>query len=355
MRIARAEGPAAVLLPARLWTMHLDTLLRMAAFTAAAWCLGTRPLGAQSGSDVDQSHQFGTVKQGEKVVHAFTLRNDGAAPLTIERVDLSGPRMSARFARLIPPGQEGKIMIEWDTGQLAGEVEAEGIVRFTEMARPPLTLFLKGSVTPAIEFIPYPAVFLSVFAGERAEGRIRIVNHEERPLAIKGLEGGRRFPAALDTIEPGKTYELRVEVPTGAPPGRHEEALYLDTDHPTHRRIPIALNVLVKTEVYANPEEVDFGVVSLAELSKTPSLLELLTQTVLIKKRKGEFAIEALTSDLPFLQIARSPDGRSNTFRIDVGLDPQRLRAGPLKGSIHVITSDQAFRELFIAVGGELQ
>jgi len=98
--------------------------------------------------------------------------------------------------------------------------------------------------------------------GESAERHVRIVNHEDRPLAITRVEGGGRFfTAAMRTLEPGKVHDLRVEVPAGAPPGRYEDTVYLGTDHPTRSRIPIAVNVFVKTEVYANPEAVDFGTV----------------------------------------------------------------------------------------------
>lgn len=357
----RRKGPAATpaLLSLEEQRTRPEKLLRLAAAAAGVVvCLTVRPATGQLTRDGSrgQSHDFGTVTQGEKVVHAFTLRNDGPAFLTIERVDLSAGSMAARFLSVIPPGKEGRLKIEWDTTQIAGEVEAEAVVRFAEPAQPPLTLLLKAVVRPSIELLPYPAVFVSVFARESAEGRVRIVNHEERPLAITRVErGGRLFAAALDTLEPGKLYELRVQVPAGVPPGRYEEAIYLDTDHPTRSRIPIAVNVFVKTDLYANPEVVDFGTVSLDDLAKDPSLLELLTQTLLIKKREGEFEIKALASDLAFLRISRSPGGKSGTFRIDVGLDGQRLRPGPITGSIRIVTSDDAFPELFIPVRGELR
>jgi hypothetical protein len=337
--------------------MRFDTRLSAAAVSATIFCLHALPVSGRPDRDGPpaQSHDFGTVTQGVKVVHAFTVRNDGPAPLTIERVELSGASMTARFAPVIPPGQEGRIKIEWDTSQLGGEVQAEGTVRFAEPTRSPLTLVLKGTVRPTIEFIPYPAVFASVFTGETADGRVRIVNHEERPLAITRLTAGRFFTAALDTLEAGKLYEVRVHVLPGAPPGRHEEILYLETDHPTRPRIPIAVNVLVKTEVYVNPEAVDFGRVSLSELARAPSLTELLTQTVLVKKRQGEIEIKAIRSDLDFLQITRSPEGKSGSFRIDVGVDKERLRPGPITGSIHVTTNDAITRELLIPVRGEVQ
>lgn len=338
--------------------MRLGRLSRPAVLAAGLVCLARLPATGQSAADGSrgQSHDFGTVAQGQKVVHAFTLRNDGTAPLTIERVDLSAGSMAARFVGLIPPGQEGHVSIEWETGQLAGEMEAKGIVRFARAAAAPLTLVLKGVVRPSIELLPYPAFFVSVFAGESAEGQVRIVNQEHRPLAITRVEGGGRlFVTELVTLEAGTLYELRLRVPAGAPPGRYEEAIYLDTDHPTRPRIPIAVNIFVKTNVYANPDVVDFGTVSLDDLARAPSTLELLTQTVLIKKREGEFEIKALESDLGFLRISRSPGGKSGTFRIDVGLDREGLRRGRITGSIRIATSDHAFPELFIPVRGELR
>src|SRR5262245_14299524 len=288
--------------------MRFGTLFRVTAVAAIGIA---RPVTGQSAPDVSrgQSHHFGTVLQGSKVVHSFTLRNDGTAPLTIRRVDLSEHSMKARFAPLIPPGKEGQVRVEWDTDQIAGEVEAEAVVRFEEPARPGLTFVLKGIVTPAIEFLPYPAVFASVFAGEGAERRVRIVNHEDRPLAIRRvISDSPHFAASLVTLEPGRLYELRVEVPKSVPPGRYAEALSLDTDHPARGRIPIAVNLFVKTELYADPEAIDFGVVSLDELAQAPSLVGFLTQTVMIKKRKGNFRVKAVESDLQFLVIARPPD-----------------------------------------------
>jgi Protein of unknown function (DUF1573) len=321
----------------------------------AAACLAARA-GLDRDAPTRERHDFGAVTQAEKVVHAFTVRNDGAAPLGIERVDLSEAGMTARFARVIPPGAEGQVRIEWQTGLLAGEVEAEAIVHFTAEARPPLRLSLRGVVRPSIELLPYPAVFASVFAGEAAERHVRIVNHEARPLAITRVDGGGRlFAAALETLQAGRVYDLRVRLPAGRPPGRYEETVYLDTDHPQRARIPIPVHLLVKTDVYANPEVVDFGTVSLDELARAPSLVDLLTQTTLLKKRAGEFQIKAIASDLDLLRITRQPEGRSGTFRIDVGLQRQRLRRGPIDGSIRVATDDGAFPEVVIGVRGELR
>jgi hypothetical protein len=215
------------------------------------------------------SQDFGTVLQGEKIVRDVPLRNQGSAPLTIEGGDLSMPGMKARFQRVIGPGEAAKITLEWDTSGVTGEVRAEAVFRFNDPAEPKVTLTLNGVAKPPIEIQPRPAVFFSVWTGESVERTVAIVNNEERPLHILGLEpDGKHFAASLRTVEPGKVYNLVVKVPPETPPGRYMEAVYLKTDHPTLSRLKIGVNVFVKAELYADPQVVDFGRVSLDRLAR---------------------------------------------------------------------------------------
>jgi hypothetical protein len=271
-------------------------------------------------------------------------------------VDLSEPGMKAKFNPVIPPGREGNITMEWDTAHRKGQLEAEAIVRFNEPAQSDVTLTLKGIVKPPIEIIPHAVVFVSVFKGESSERTVTIVNNDDRPLSITRLEAeGTSFGASVETIDAGKIYQLRVKVPPDVPPGRYMEAVYLHTDHPTRSRLRIGVNVLVKNDLYANPEIVDFGAVSLDQLAKAPSLLELLTQTFLVKARSGEFEIKSIVSDVPLLYISKDPSGSSQAFQISVGLIRERMQPGRITGSLRITTDDEAFPELVIPVRGELR
>lgn len=300
------------------------------------------------------TYDFGTTKQGQTIVHAFTLRNRGARPHVIERVDLSQAGMNARFARRIEPGQERTITVSWDTRALSGEVSAEAVVRFQDSTVPALTLVLNGVVRAPIELLPHPAVFFSVYEGETAERRIRIVNNEESPVAVTGVEvHGGHFLADVKPVQPGRTYELVVRVPTGVPPGRYMEAAYLLTDHPERPRLAVSVNVLVKTDLYANPEAVDFGTVNLTELDRTPRLIELLTQPVILRRRQGPFEIKSVESSVPAVKVLREPaQGSSESFRLDVSLVRSKLRPGPLEGSIRILTTVKEFPEVVVKVSG---
>jgi hypothetical protein len=236
----------------------------------------------------EPTHAFGSVKQGAIVSHAFAIRNSGAAPLKIERMEISRTGITARAKPVIPPGEEGEITVRWDTGRARGEVSGQVVLHLDDPTQPPIVLLLKGVVKPPVEIVPSRPVLLSVFRGESAEQTVAIINNEERPLAITRLEPlGGHFRADVRPVEPGKVFRVSLTLPAETPPGRYVEALNVYTDRPERSPIRIAVNILVRTELYTFPDSVDFGTVSVADLARTPSLLDALTQHVLVKKRQG--------------------------------------------------------------------
>jgi hypothetical protein len=119
---------------------------------------------------------------------------------------------------------------------------------------------IRGTVQPPIEFQPFAAVFLSAFRGEKVLSSVRILNHENRPLRILGLEANsERVTAAVQTVEAGKIYELRVGVKPDAPFGRAQETLYLLTDNPERSRLHVLVNILIKSDVFAKPKMLTSG------------------------------------------------------------------------------------------------
>lgn len=300
-------------------------------------------------------HEFGTVSQGVKLSYAFKVRNEGNAPLAIRSVDLQEPGMKVSFTPAVAAGQASQIIIEWDTSRLQGLVEGRALVNLSDSSRPRVELVMSGTVLRSLEILPMPVLFFSLYKGETAERSITVVNHETRPLQITRVETeGTHFEASLTPVDPGKVFRLDVKVPRDVPPGRYMEAIYLHTNHPTASRLAVGVNVLVKNDLYVNPEGVDLGRMSIKELTEQPALLQMLTQSLMVKKRAGEFSILAVSYDLEFLSITRSPADRSQAFRVDVSVLRERLKPGPIKGTIRIVTDDKEFPELIIPVRGDV-
>lgn len=304
-----------------------------------------------------RSHDFGQVRRGDTVAHTFTLRNAGEAPLTFRNPTAMSPGLRLSLPPGIAPGAEGTIAFQWNTAASDANATAGARIGTNDPSLPELAFSLSAKVISPIEFQPMPAAFFSVYQGEAAEKVVKIQNNETRPLHITGITPqGTHFQAETREVVPGTLTELRVRVPSGIEPGRFREAVLVHTDHPSYPSLRIPVNVLVKTEVYVSREAVQFGRVSLNQLKAAPGMIDLLTQTFLVKVQRGTLALRSLECDVPGLKVTQTPpSGPAEVFRIDVALDRNQLSPRPLTGWMKIRTSHPRFPELRVRVEGELR
>jgi len=300
-------------------------------------------------------HDFGEVRLGQTVSHDFLVRNLGKGVLKVERAELSLPNMALR-SKPIEPGSEGRISLELKTEGMAGVVEAQALVFFNDPVLRKSVLTLRGRVRPPMEIRPFGAVFLAAFKDEPVERVLTLVNNEEKPIAVKQIQTeGSHFIASLKTIELGKVYSVSVRMVPGAPVGRYEETLVIEMSSPAGRVLRVPVHLFVKPDLYATPDAVDFGEISLEKVGRSAGILDLLKQTILVKSRRDPFSIVSVVCDLPAVAMRQTPSSPSQTFRIDVSLNQARLERGPLRGAIVVKTSDSELPELRIPVRGDVR
>ena len=301
-------------------------------------------------------HDFGSARRGETVVRVFHVRNEGDAPLELRGIEFSMPGMNGRLPATVAPGGAASISVEWTPGRVLGRVRAVALVATNDPEARSVPLTLAGTIHGPVDIDPLPAVFLAAFRGEEVTRELTIRSNQPGPVTMRlGSPRGAYHMADLEPVEPGRSWRLTVKPALATPPGRYREALELQSSDPAIGTLQLPVHVFVKADLYANPDEVDFGTLPPDKVAKAPGGLAFLTQTFLVKARRGEFEITAIESDLPALAITRSPAGRSGTFRIDVALAPERLQPGPLRGSLRIRTTDPAFPQLVVPVRATVQ
>ena len=219
-----------------------------------------------------------------------------------------------------------------------------------------MTLVLRGQVKPAFDISPNPAFFFSTFVGEPKTDTLTVTVNGETAVTIDRVEPqGTHFRAALKTVETGRRYELSVTVPPDAAPGRFRERVVLHTSHPAAPTFAIPVNVLVKPDVFANPETIDFGNVSIGA-ARQPTATAMLTQTVIVRRRQGPFELTGISTDVRGLALSRDPaEGKSEAFRVDLRLDASKLTAGEtLTGTLTIRTDDERFPEIRVPITGNI-
>jgi len=330
-------------------------MIRALIFFGLCLCLAAHAAAVAGVSFQETNYDFGTVREGAKLAHSFAVKNNTAEPVSVQRVQLSAPAMNARYRPVILPGSEGVITLEWDTSHLSGEMDESAMVFLADGSHENLSV--KAIVQPPVEILPYPAIFLSAFRGEDHESRLRIVNHEEQQLALSLSDvGSKHFAVTLSTIEPGQIYELAARISSATLPGRYEDELHIATDNPKLGQITIPVHVFLKPDLYANPETIDFGALSLATLQHNPAASALLTQTFLVKKREGVFEIKQVESNVEGIRVTKDPpNGKSSTYRVDVALDPEKTKAGVMAGFLELFTDDSKFPHIRVSIAGSIQ
>jgi len=302
-----------------------------------------------------KSYDFGTVKQGEKVSHCFRLENQGNAPLKIEHMQLTLPDMTARVPVSIPAGKTAPVCVQFGTSTLNLKVRAQARLSTNDPTQPQISFLVTGVVKAPIDLVPMAAVFAAVWKGEGGQGTVTIVNNQPKPLQVRGLEvEGREFKARLETQKAGQVYKVVVTIPRDLAPGYYTGTVYANTDSADYARIGIPINLLVRNEIYTFPLVINFGAISLAQIDSNPAAADL-AQWVLVKKRAGKFGIKSIRSDVTGLKVTQTPEGESNTFRVDVALSKGHLQPGSLDGKIHLLTDDPAVPEVIVPVSGEIK
>lgn len=77
----------------------------------------------------ETKHNFGSVPSGKVVSHAFRFKNTGDHPLYISKTDVScGCTVPSFPLETVPPGQDGDIVVNFDTEGKSGIVQKNIIV-----------------------------------------------------------------------------------------------------------------------------------------------------------------------------------------------------------------------------------
>jgi len=116
--------------------------------------------------------------------------------------------------------------------------------------------------------------------------------------------------------------------------------------------ITIPVHIFIKSDLYANPEAIDFGAIQMDQL-RNPATAGLLTQTFLLRKRTGKFGSTRISTNLDLVQVTRTPEhGNASTHRIDLALNPRSVKRGSFEGMVAIKTPDKKYSEIRVLVKG---
>jgi hypothetical protein len=206
-----------------------------------------------------RSIDAGQALAGDATPFAFTVWNDGDAPLTLE-VRANCGCTTPRWDPHVAPGAQGKIETSLGTAGLVGRITKELEVLTNDPSMPRVVLSLVVDIRRAVEVLPspFPVIALPDTGPARIDLTVRFVGHTAR--VQEAIAGSRYLQATVEPAAAPGEWLVHLAVDAEAPQGRTAAVVTLNT---TSTRQPVVSIVAVlERGLCATPPSVFFSPVS---------------------------------------------------------------------------------------------
>jgi uncharacterized cupredoxin-like copper-binding protein len=190
-------------------------------------------------------HDFGDIKQGEKVSHVFVLTNSGGDLLTISNVKAScGCTAALPEKNELAPGESTNLNVTFNSAGRLGKQRKIIRVESNDPDNPQVIVTIKGNVVlsdtensnyPIINFGETLHDFGKVDEGKVVEYTFNFANDGKSALKIKDIKTSCGCTAALvssELLKPGEQGTLKVALDTSNRKGKMSRTVTIESNDP---------------------------------------------------------------------------------------------------------------------------
>lgn len=219
---------------------HLTVVALLANLIVAASACAAPELAVEHGT-----FNFGTIPQGKKVQHNFTIKNSGDGPLQIKQLTAAcGCTAVKPSTTLILPGRSAEIQVIFDSANFSGKV-VKSVTMTTNAAKTPSYTFnMDGNIVEELQVAPRQLSLgpletgatkqVAVTVTNRGANSVKLltVNVNSTSLQIKAtIKKGELKPGETGTIELTITPRPEAKVLSGY--------LHIVTNNPQKKEITV--------------------------------------------------------------------------------------------------------------------
>jgi hypothetical protein len=186
---------------------------------------------------------FGTIPQGKKLNHVFTLKNKGDSPLSITRTKSScGCTVVSLPRKTIEPGGSVDLKTTFDSTTFGGKVTKTITVETNDPTKPNYTLTITGIVSEVLVVTPRQLNLGQIKAGTVGTVTVTLDNKGDRPVKIISVTSPMpqvKVSSGKQLIRPGESAPINVSV-TPRPEDRFLSGyIIIKTDMPAKPEITV--------------------------------------------------------------------------------------------------------------------
>ena len=264
----------------------------------------------------NMEHDFGEIKQQEKVKYVFNFRNEGDGLLVIDKVKPScGCTGTLLSSKEIPPGEKGEIEVTFKSGLSSGKKKKSIYVYANDPQAPTTRLYISANIIVPVEVNPRQLNWMAD-RNEPSKRIIQLLYQPELNIEITKLEtSSPAFTAKatpkLDGEKPG--YDIEVSFDGNLPVSQFTEKLVISTNNPDHPTLQVIIRGNITGKVRVVPNTVALGVVKSDAL---PSR----SIRIYAKDKELDFEITAIEPSSPLISTEITKDEQANEYRVIVSL-----------------------------------
>ncbi len=337
----------------RMTVITLALVLAVAAPFATAQEKASSEKPAPRLTLVEPIKDFGTVPKGEKITHAFLVKNTGNADLEIIAARPACGCTVADFDKILKPGQTGKVTAHVDTVSFAGPTSKSVTLETNDPNTPSAQLTISAIVKPYVEAYPAGFVRFNMLQGDSETQAVTLYSEEVEPFQIVKIESPHPWikvePVKADKADPKNApiatigrpgqdqYKLNITVGgNDAKIGPLAEKIRVVTNSKHQPEYLISVAGVVRPTFRVEPTQVNFGEVTFSDTAAT--------RTVLLRsnnlKTPETFVVNKVESSVPGVTALLKPTDKKGEYEVTLQV-AKTAKPGDLAGEITIHTTDK--------------
>jgi len=166
----------------------------------------------------EEEWDFGKIKEDERPVHIFTIKNTGREELIISRVRSScGCAATMLSSDNIQPGKSAELKVTFNPTGYNGLVKKDIYIESNDPQLPKA----KITITTEVEPIPSPKAFLS-----NSQWDLGLISQGDLPTFTFTIENKGELDLIIDKIDASEYIQYDTEIPLTILPGEKQEVTF---------------------------------------------------------------------------------------------------------------------------------
>jgi len=226
----------------------------------------------------------------------------------------------ASYDKVIPPGREGKIILEIDGEKVSGTFSKSATVQTNDPKHSHLTITLAGKIIPYIEVQPANTVYLAGIYGEAVSKDIVVTSNEKKNFQILGISSTMddKITYSWKEDQPGR-YTVTLRKNPKLPTLNTWGSISILTNSEKAREKIVQVSVATRGLIVCQPSQLNFGPV---RFTPTGALAKPAEKSLEVFKVEGAFEIKNVEFTSPDYKADVEKLDNGKRYKINVAFQP---------------------------------